>query len=469
VLDQARFPKAAWIFLLSGLCWLWIAAPGHGIFFKLLTAVPGSLLVGSGVALLLMPSDRRIAHFAAFGGLLGAIIALPAFFAIDFWPNFLLLGLSTWSFTAAGAHSLRVEPLTEGAPAPIPAIRMSAEVAADEAMLATVLPFLPVPGKGDAARINAEMSAARGLYEEKGWLEKPASYHSAPPPLDSPTLRAAHARGADYEQLSFESDFEPHSDEPGRDRWLSYRANRTARAWVMRHRDANRPWLVCIHGYQMGYAGIDLLAFPPDWLHHGLGLNLVLPVLPLHGVRKIGRRSGDGFFSGDILDCTHGEAQAMWDIRRILGWVRAQSESKIGVYGLSLGGYNAALLSTLEDDLACAIAGIPLVDIPSAMIRHGLLTAIDNGGSASLDTDHMGEIMRVVAPLASEPRLPVERRFMFAAVADRLVPPEQAVRLWEHWDQPRVEWYQGAHMTFRAHPSVRLLIEEGLRTAALTL
>jgi dienelactone hydrolase len=346
---------------------------------------------------------------------------------------------------------------------------MSAEVAADEAMLATVLPFLPVPGKGDAARINAEMSAARGLYEEKGWLEKPASYHSAPPPLDSPTLRAAHTRGTDYEQLSFESDFEPHSDEPGRDRWLSYRANRTARAWVMRHRDANRPWLVCIHGYQMGYAGIDLLAFPPDWLHHGLGLNLVLPVLPLHGVRKIGRRSGDGFFSGDILDCTHGEAQAMWDIRRILGWVRAQSESKIGVYGLSLGGYNAALLSTLEDDLACAIAGIPLVDIPSAMIRHGLLTAIDNGGSASLDTDHMDEIMRVVSPLASEPRLPVERRFVFAAVADRLVPPEQAVRLWEHWDQPRVEWYQGAHMTFRAHPSVRLLIEEGLRTAALTL
>jgi hypothetical protein len=127
------------------------------------------------------------------------------------------------------------------------------------------------------------------------------------------------------------------------------------------------------------------------------------------------------------------------------------------------------LLSTLEDDLACAIAGIPLVDIPSAMIRHGFLTAIDNGGSASLDTDHMDEIMRVVSPLASEPRLPVERRFVFAAVADRLVPPDQAVRLWEHWDQPRVEWYQGAHMTFRAHPSVRLLIEEGLRTTALTL
>ncbi len=466
--EQARFPKAAWVPLLSGLSWLWIA-PGHGIFFTLLTAPLGALLVGSGVALLLVPGDRRITHYSAFGGLLGTVIALPALFAIGFWAGLLLMGLSAWSFIAAGAHSLLVEPVTDGVAAPIPAIRLSAEVAADEAMLASVLPFLPVPRRGEVARINAEMSAARELFEEKGWLEKPAGYHSVPSPLDSPTLRAAHVRGIDYEQLTFESGFEPHSDEPGRDRWLSYRANRTARAWVLRHRDANRPWLVCIHGYQMGTAGVDLLAFPPDWLHHGLGLNLVIPVLPLHGARKIGRRSGDGFLGGDILDCAHAEAQAMWDIRRILGWVRAQSEAKIGVFGLSLGGYNAALLSTLDDDLTCAIVGIPLVDIPGAMMRHGLLPANGAREPETVDTDRMAEIMKVVSPLALEPRLPLERRFLFAAVADRLVPPEQAARLWEYWDRPRVEWYQGAHMTFRAHPSVRLLVEEGLRAAALAL
>jgi hypothetical protein len=468
VSEQARLPKVAWLPLLSGLSWLWIAQ-GHGIFFTLLTALPGSLLLGSGVAQLFMPGERRITHYAAFGGLVGALIALPALFVIGFWAGLLLLGLSAWSFTAAGAHSLLAESASSGVPAPIPSIRLSVEVAADEAMLAWVLPFLPMPVRGEAARINAEMSAARELFEEKGWFEKPASYHSAPPPLASPTLRAAHVRGIDYERLSFESGFEPHADEPGRDRWLSHRANRTVHAWVLRHREANRPWLVCIHGYQMGHAAIDLLAFPPDWLHHGLGLNLVLPVLPLHGARKIGRRSGDGFLAGDILDCAHAEAQAIWDIRRILGWVRAQSEAKIGVFGLSLGGYNAALLSTLDDDLACVIAGIPLVDIPDAMIRHGLLSAFGGRGSENLDVDRMAEIMRVVSPLAVEPRLPVERRFLFAAVADRLVPPEQAARLCEHWGHPRVEWYQGGHMTFRAHPSVRLLVEEGLRSAELAL
>jgi len=466
--EQTRFSRAAWVPLLSGLSWLWMA-PGHGIFFPLLTALPGSLLLGSGVAQLLMPGDRRITHYAAFGGLLGAVIALPALFVTGFWSGLWLMGLSFWSFTSAGAHALLADPPGEGVPAPIPAIRLSAETAADEAMLASVLPFLPLPGRGEVARINAEMSAARELFEEKGWLEKPEGYHPVPPVLDSPRLRAANLRGVDYEQLSFESGYEPHAGEPGRDRWLSYRANRTARAWVLRHRDANRPWLVCIHGYQMGYAGIDLLAFPPGWLHHGLGLNLVLPVLPLHGSRKVGGRSGDGFLSGDILDCAHAEAQAIWDIRRVLSWVRAETESRIGVFGISLGGYNAALLSTLDDGLACIIAGIPLVDIPAAMIHHGLLSALGHREHENLDPERMAEVMSVVSPLVVEPRVPVERRFLFAGVADRLVPPEQAVRIWEHWDRPRVEWYQGAHMTFRAHPSVRLLIEEGLRSAALAL
>jgi dienelactone hydrolase len=468
VSEQTRFSKAACVPIVSGLSWLLIA-PGHGIIFTALIALPGSLLLGSGVAQLLMPGDRRITHFAALGGLLGALIALPALFVIGFWAGVWLMGLSAWSFASAGAHALLADPPGDSVPAPIPSIRLSAETAADEAMLATVLSFMPIPEKGEVARINAEMWAARELFEEMGWLEKPAGYHGVPKPLDSPTLRAAHIYGIDYEQLTFESGYEPHADEPGRDRWLSYRANRTAHAWVLRHRDANRPWLVCIHGYQMGYAGIDLLAFPPGWLHHGLGLNLVIPVLPLHGARKAGRRSGDGFMSGDILDSAHAEAQAIWDIRRVLSWVRAQSESKVGVFGLSLGGYNAALLSTLDDDLACVIAGVPLVDMPGAMIQHGLLSAIGDREPESLDPERMSEVMSVVSPLALEPLLPVDRRFLFAAVADRLVPPKQAARLWEHWDRPRVEWYQGAHVTFRAHPSVRLLVEEGLRSGALAL
>ena len=72
----------------------------------------------------------------------------------------------------------------------------------------------------------------------------------------------------------------------------------------------------------MGTPLIDLLAFQPEIFHRRLGLNLLVPTLPLHGPRKSGRRSGDGFLSGDPLDTLHAEAQAMWDLRRLLGWLR---------------------------------------------------------------------------------------------------------------------------------------------------
>ena len=79
----------------------------------------------------------------------------------------------------------------------------------------------------------------------------------------------------------------------------------------------------------------------------------------------------------------------------------------------------------------------------------------------------MRELMRVISPLVLEPRVPLERRYLFAGVADRLVVADQVRDLWRHWQCPRIEWYQGAHITFRAHPSVVRLINEGIRDSGL--
>ena len=311
------------------------------------------------------------------------------------------------------------------------------------------------------------MLAARRCSTRAAELEKPASYHQAPPAIGAYALHPEQVRGLEYEHLSFESEYEPHADEPGRDRWLSYGSNRTAHAWVVRHADAARPWLVCIHGYQMGWPLVDLYAFDPRWLSRKLGMNLVLPVLPLHGQRKQGRRSGDGFLSGDILDTVHAEAQAIWDMRRILLWIHAQGATKLGVYGLSLGGYNTALLSSLAPGLACAIPGIPATDFARLVWRHGpplQVRALEHKGVAR---DAVDEVLRVVSPLALEPQVPHEGRAIFGAVADRLVPADQVRDLWVHWRRPKLLWYQGSHMSIAMEPSVRRFVEETLRETGL--
>jgi dienelactone hydrolase len=465
--EHVRWPREAWIPLAAGIFWLW-RAPEHGLVVFLFSVIPGCLLVGSGLSMLLMPGDRRIAQFAALGGVLGLVFALPDFVVVGPVAGLLLIGASAAGFLAAGAHSVRLEPDYEDVPPLEPSLALSAQVALDEALLGTMSVTLPLPTAGDNDRIAPEISAARGFFESAGWLEKPVDYHQLPPPLEDPHVRRAKVRGIEYEHVSFESGYEPAPEEPGRDRWLSYAPNRLAHAWVVRHSGEPRPWLVCIHGYQMGWPLIDLSAFPPEYFHRRLGLNLCLPVLPLHGRRKIGRRSGDGFVAGDLLDTIHAEAQAMWDIRRLLSWIRSQDAPAVGALGLSLGGYNTALLACLDDALACAIPGVPLTDFTRAMFRHGPplhLQAVERSG---IQEQAMRDIMQVVSPLHLEPKLPRERRYIFGAVADRLVPADQVRDLWRHWERPRIVWYQGAHVTFRAHRAVRDLVREALRESGLT-
>ena len=222
-----------------------------------------------------------------------------------------------------------------------------------------------------------------------------------------------------------------------------------------------------IHGFLMGFPTRDFSIFDPRFFADRLGLNLVYPVLPFHGLRKVGRISGDGFFTGDILDAVHAEAQAMWDIRRILHWVRAQGAPSVGVHGVSLGGYQTALLAALEADLVCAIAGVPVTDIVRVLWRHGPNLVIRHGEHLGVQRDEVSEVMSVVSPLALEPRVARDRRYIFGAIADRLVPPDQVCDLWEHWEKPRIVWYPGAHVTFRRDPGVRRLLRDALDESGL--
>jgi len=235
---------------------------------------------------------------------------------------------------------------------------------------------------------------------------------------------------------------------------------------VMRGRE-DRPWLVCIHGYQMGSPLVDFGAFRPEWLHDRLGLNLILPVLPMHGPRKIRRISGDGMLAGDLLDTVHALAQMAWDLRRVVSWVRAQGATRVGAFGLSLGGYSTALLSCFEPDLACAVAGIPATDFARLSWRHGPADSLRAAEEQGVGIGETTNLKRVVSPLALEPQVPHERRYIFGGSADYLVPPDQVRDLWRHWQRPKIHWYPGAHVTFGAHAPVRRFIEDAFRESSL--
>ena len=251
---------------------------------------------------------------------------------------------------------------------------------------------------------------------------------------------------------------------------MSYTGNHREYALMLRHTDDGhgeaRPWLVCVHGTEMGRAGLDMTLFRARHLHEDLGLNVILPVLPMHGPRARGLPKGAVFPGEDVMDDVHGTAQAVWDVRRVIAWIRSeQPGARIGLNSISLGGYVAALVASLEDGLTCAVLGVPPANLVELLGRHSGL-ARNDPRQATLELAK--PIGRMVSPLSLEPKVPQAGRFIYAGVADRIVHPRQQVmQLWEHWGRPDIGWYRGGHTGFfEARPVQRYvdaaLVQSGL-------
>lgn len=343
-----------------------------------------------------------------------------------------------------------------------PSLAVARQVFNDELVLLGFRLFLPVGDAGALDRANREIASALEYYTEQGWLDDPEGFFATPPDLTDAAVRPIKNRRQTLDLMTFESRFEPRSGEPGRDRWLGYVANRRERVLMMRHR-VPRPWVVCVHGALMGRGSVDMRLFRARHLHEDLGLNVVLPVLPLHGPRKV---KGAAFPGTDIIDDVHAVAQAVWDVRRVIRWIRSQEPgSAIGLNGMSLGGYISALVASLEDDLTCAVLGVPVANLIEVLTNQGGLRDDDPRREMLGLAEPLG---RMLSPLSLAPRVPMAGRFIYAGVADRLVNPrDQVMRLWEHWGRPEIIWYQGAHTGFFRSRPVQDFVDGALRQSGL--
>jgi hypothetical protein len=316
----------------------------------------------------------------------------------------------------ARSRQLAPDPVTANAQ---PSLGLAAQVLLDEVLIASMKNPRLFPRDDDYRRAGEEIRAAHELFGAQGWLDDPGRYHDV------------HPRPGDWSVR--------------RERVLGQR-------------------------FGTGRPLVDFRGFRAPHLHRALGLNLLLPVLPLHGPRqRPGAASGEGFMSIDLLDSLHGLAQAAWDVRAAISWARAAGGgAPVGVYGLSLGGYVAALVASLEDDLACAIAGIPATDLPDLYRRHSTPAvrrrALESGALGPEAT----ALHRVVSPLVLTPKLPRERRYVFAGLGDRMSTADQARRLWQHWDRPRIAWYPGGHVGFWWAANVTRFVTDALTESGLT-
>lgn len=450
---------SAWIPAIAGLI-LIILAARTGMFAALLAAIPAALIITGGTRSLLFP-DLRGPQQVAIGAVLALLLALPLGLAGGGNLGLATLALSIIAFLAGGWCQIRLQPAVEGVPAPGPTLGYSAQVALDDAMLGLMAFLTPLSTPSALRESVRESEATHAIFSDLGYLEEPVKFHATPPEVTSFDLLPMRIGGYDCEHLRFDSGFEPDGRLPGRDRWLSYEQNRTTHAWILRHRQP-APWLVCVHGFGMGNPKQDFRMFKAGRLHERAGVNIALFALPVHGPRSPGGFNGGKFFSLSVVDFIHAEAQAIWDLRRLIAWLRKQDATAIGIYGISLGGYTSALLSGIEKDLACVIAAIPPTDMMAH--REYLVSTTEKRLSAIAGVDMIRDraVTSVISPLEFPPLVPRDGRFIFGATGDQFVPIEQVHALWRHWDQPRITWATSGHVSALKQPGLTALVDEAL-------
>lgn len=307
--------------------------------------------------------------------------------------------------------------------------------------------LMPAPDEVDALRTDA------CFYQQPVFADDPRRFfdfldrpHPVPDAVMMP--RRPPARGAERLGVTFKSPYQPvnpaYTAEHG-----SLRENQVVHAELWRHQTGGpRPTVIGLHGFGMGWPALDALALMVPGLF-AAGLDVALLTLPHHGARapRDGRFSGQLFAEANVPRVNESIAQAVHDLAALVAWLRACDAGPLGLVGLSLGGYLAALAAALLDDLAFVVP----VAAPACFgdLAHRFMAAsrlYRGAGGAALSREEFRSIYRVHSPLAHRPRLARERILILAARGDRVVPAEHAVWLWAHCGRPRLTWFTGSHL-----------------------
>lgn len=252
------------------------------------------------------------------------------------------------------------------------------------------------------------------------------------------------------EAIEFDSPFQPVNPTQHKS-YLRHSANRVAHARILRHRsDEPRPTIVAIHGFTADWYLINEWFFALPWFYR-MGCNIVLFTLPFHGPRqtRFSPFSGHGYFAGGVSRLNEAVAQSVYDFRILFDWLqRERGAEKIGVTGLSLGGFTSAMLASVESRLEFAIPNVPVVSFADLVLEWQPIGWLLSGAMATMRMS-LPDARRLVAvscPLTYDPVLPRQRLMIVGGVGDRLAPPKHSRVLWDHWDRCRIHWFPGSHV-----------------------
>ncbi len=193
----------------------------------------------------------------------------------------------------------------------------------------------------------------------------------------------------------------------------------------------------------------DLLRLFCRSLAHN-GVCALFLVLPHYGPRYApgGPRRAIG---PDPHQSVRAMTQAVLDIRRAAAWLAQRPEvdsRRLGVFGISLGGITAALVSAQEPRLHNALLLLAGGDLRQLNWQSPELAPVRKEiARRGLSLEEVLRILRAVDPAHYAHRLRRRRVLMINGRYDQLIPPECTKALWEAAGRPPIQWWDCGHYT----------------------
>lgn len=298
-------------------------------------------------------------------------------------------------------------------------------------------------GERDTLRFYAELAAQRD----------PAVSFPAPTVLPRVSSRPANDAACrpehgTVEDIEFPSSFQP-VNAAMRRQWQLFDRNNVVQAQHWRHDDGPRPTLCAIHGFGGASYRLNGRFFTLPWYFRA-GYDVLLYTLPFHGLRaeRFSPFGGYGYFTRGLSGFAEAMAQAVHDFRSVIDYLRHTGVDRIALTGISLGGYTAALVASVDDRLEAVIPNCPVVALERTFDDWFPVNGFITLGLKVTDIgrEALSAALAYHCPLNYAPMVPMERRMIITGLGDRFAPPHQAELLWEHWDRCALHWFPGSHL-----------------------
>ena len=195
-----------------------------------------------------------------------------------------------------------------------------------------------------------------------------------------------------------------------------------------------------------------------ELLRYGISTHML--ELPYHM-----RRSPKGSFSGTrlidadfsiLLDALR---QGIADTRKLIVGLRAEGVERIGLMGISLGGYTAGMVAALEGGLESLTLAAPLVDLGYTLLNSPMIAV----GRRMIEHIPAEQITPLFAPLrlnSYKPQIEKQRILLINSMHDKVVYPHKIQELWQAWGEPMLFKESHGHVTlFFSRDSFRRVAE----------